>query len=450
MGLGLCGILLCGCSRKVPSHLQPDSPDPQASAAALAITDLRSALAQLTRTDPLVRAPKLLEASVYDSVDQGPPLAAYVRRVRMLERGEGQVERELQQLEDEYSGTAVVALSRGYRLRIIENILATTPELDERIEVQIALLLTPLQGASTEETLPQPPLAWLQGDDALAERVRHVGDRWALAAWLESPDIPLAPVGEALDSPLYDGLVQTPVGALVAARAAGNTGDTQVGLEALKRATQLALVQAAADRDQEQAAWADLRRAEAKALGVEDPIRQLLQRASTDLTEVAGNNDAAGGALLALAALRWKDACGAPPCGGVDRVHWMHISGRWSDAIAPLAATWKVIALKESLDGMDVGHDTVLFPRATLALTDALLGSGAGPLDLSLLRRRRPEPQVWLELARATGSEGATDWSDARVAIGEHLRAQTHLALELSSDEEIRPLLERISTRAVP
>ena len=344
--LALGSLLWSGCGRKIPAHLQPDLPNPDALKAASAITDLTSALAQLTHSDPLVRAPKLLEPSVYEGVESGLPIAAYVRRVQMLERGEGQVQRELQQLEDEFAGTAVVALSRGYRLRIVENILATTPDIDESIEVQIALLITPLQATSTEDTLPQPPLAWLQGDGALAERVRHVGDRWALAAWLESPDIPLGPVGKALDSSLYDGLVQTPVGALVAARAANKSGDVAPGMIALRRATHLALVRAAADRDQEQAGWADLKRSEAEALGVDDPIVHLLQQASSSLTLAAASDKAAGGALLALAALRWQDACGAPPCSGVDRVQWMQIAGRWSDEIAPLAATWQVIALK--------------------------------------------------------------------------------------------------------
>jgi len=446
-------LSLLACTPKVPTHLAIEPPDQAEIARQAEIQDLRSAVASLVAKDPLARAPRLPEPQVFESFEQGEALAAYVREVLALERGDGQVERALQQLEDQFPGTPVVALSRGYRLRIIENLLATTPVPDEDTERRIALLITPLHHATVDDTLPRSPMAWLDGEGSLAARVRRVGDRWVLAGWLSDPEIPLAPVGESLDSPIYDGLVQTPLGRLVQARAHGDPGTPEAietGMAALELATRLALERAAADRDGEQGAWSDRKALEAERLGVEDPIRHLLEQAVEQLTPAAGDPTATGGALLALAALRWRNACAAPPCIGLDRVAWMHTASQWSPEVAPLAETWKAIALKEALDTMDVGHETVLFPRAAVTLADALVGTQSGPLDLSLLRRTRPAPQAWLEVSRAVGVEGATDWSEARVAIGHHLEAQTQSAIEVWSDDSVGSLLERIGARAVP
>ena len=185
-------LLMCACSSKIPPHLQPDRPSQDAADHA-AIIDLSSALVHLTKKDPLVRAPALPNVEALEGFPEGEPLLAYVNRVRFLERGDGQVERELQQLEDEFQGTAVVALARGYRLRVVENVLATTPEVDEATEAQVAVLITPLQNATSEATLPRPPLAWLGAEGRLPDRVRQVADRWALSAWLDHPSIPLEP-----------------------------------------------------------------------------------------------------------------------------------------------------------------------------------------------------------------------------------------------------------------
>ena len=123
---------------------------------------------------------------------------------------------------------------------------------------------------------------------------------------------------------------------------------------------------------------------------------------------------------------------------------------RWDPEVERLAALWQVIALKEAVDSMDVGHDTVIFPRAVLDLTDALLGTGAGPLDLSLLRKQSPDAQAWLEISRAVGTEGVTDWSETRAALGQHLRDQAQRASTLVDDPALADLLGRISSRAVP
>jgi hypothetical protein len=128
----------------------------------------------------------------------------------------------------------------------------------------------------------------------------------------------------------------------------------------------------------------------------------------------------------------------------------MQFASRWSPRIAPLAATWSVIALKESIDSLEVGRDTALFPEAILDLSDALLGTGGGLLEMEILRRRRPEPQVWLTVARAVGDEGITDWEGVRIALGHHLAAEARRAGALVEDAEWKAILERVEKRAVP
>lgn len=400
--------------------------------------------------DPLARAPKLLDAELVSGLEGGPPVADWIEVVLALERGEGQVERELQELEDEFPATAVVALSRGYRLRVAENQLANLQANRESLEQDLALLLTPLQAPRTEATLPRTALQWMVPDGPLPEPVRAYGDRWVLTAWLHDPDLPLAPVGETMRAPMYDGLRDTPIGQLAIARAEGRSGDPEAGLASLSRATDLALQQAAADRDSEQAAWSEVKRAAAAELGSDDPIVALLRAAHTQLVPAAGDERGAGGALLASAALRWLDACAVQPCTGVDRVATISTSARWHPEVAALASTWRVIALKDALDTMDVAHGTVLFPSAMVALVDAVLGTGGGPMPLDVLRRQRPDPAVWLALGRSVGTEGVTDWPGAREALGRHLEAEIARAREPLSDEAALKRLDRIARRAIP
>ena len=441
-------MLLGGCGKKVPDHLQIKPPEHE-QLANIPITDLASALKVMVRKDPLARAPKLPDPAVLEPLDGAEPVSAYIRQILRLEKGDGQVQRDLQELEEEFPRTAVVALSRGYRLRVVENLIANIEPGQESSESQILELITPLRSSGNEATLPRPPLEWLVGAEPLPTTVRNTSERWVLTAWLHGPNIPVQVIGPQMQTPLYDGLSQTPTGQLVLARVNRAEGPSDDGLTALRNATRLALTRAAADRDSEQADWSEKKKAAAAELGSDVPVAAYIDLALEPLIAAGGDDTAAGGALVAIGASRWEDSCAIQPCRGLDRVETIRAAEAWGN-IACDAETWQVIALKESLDTMDVGHDTVLFPRAMVDLADALIGTAAGPLEAQLVRRRTPDPAVWLALGRAVGTEAVTDWEGARVALGGHLEAQAKQAQAACDDDELAPLFERIIRRAVP
>lgn len=439
-------VLLLSCSRTVPPHLQVPTDDGTANMPDVAVSDRATAVAATIGADPLARTPVLVNDAVLESLPGTGPLVAFGRAVRALERGDGQTERTMQLLEDEWASTVAVPLSRGYRLRIAENQLTT--RLTPASADALIGLLSPLVPVDPKQTAPRSAMHWL-GRDLTPALVRGYADQWVLAGWLAHPRIPTAPVADLLARPQYDGLRESPLGALLTARRADGVAE-EGAWPALQRATGLALEQAAADRDAEQARWSDVKTTVGTELGTDDPIGTLLQAALSGSTPGAHDDRAAGAALLAWAALRWRGACGLPSCIGVDRIDMVRMSGRWHADLEPLAATWRVIALKESIDTLDSGRDTVLFPKAMVDLVDALLGTGARPLEASLLRKARGDGAVWLGLSRAVGEEGTVDWEGARAALGRHLQGEAAQARSVVTEPEWKERLERIRRRAIP
>ncbi len=241
------------------------------------IEDLATALAVMLGSDPLARSPQLLDPTILRDIEGGEAPAAYVEGVLALERGEGEIQRAMQQLEDEWRTTATVALARGYRLRIVENQLANTNGDTEASQALLVDLLTPLNPTAPGDTLPRTPLAWLSREPGRDALVRAYADRWVLEGWLTAPDLPVEVLQPLLEAPQYDGLRKTPTGELVLARAAAGADEAAIagGLDALAQATELALRRAAADRDREQAAWAERLAATIEQTGDADPIAAL-------------------------------------------------------------------------------------------------------------------------------------------------------------------------------
>ncbi|MEZ4323464.1 MAG: hypothetical protein R3F61_38730 [Myxococcota bacterium] len=440
--LGL--ALLAGCPPKVPEHLRVVTQE-DTKAAALEFENREALVDAIVARDPLVRAPALPDAAHALTLDA--PVGSWIEEVKALEEGDGDPALIMGQVEERYPESEVVAFSRGYRLRRAENRLGNlTGSGDGALGVDLALLVTPLRQGPESEGLTRSPMRFL-GDDP--GKALHVyGERWVLAGWLASPRLRTSPVTRALDQPQYDGLSESPTGRILANRATSGE-PSAAGLAALERATLLSLTRAAADRDSEQAAWADLKQAAREELGVDGPEEALLELAYTELSAATASDTAAAGAWVSATGLRWLDACPDAPCGGFDRTEAFTNATRWGAEIAPLAHAWRVIALKDAIDTMDAGHDTILFPTAIVQLADALLGTGAGPLDMAILRRSRGDATVWLGLARAVGADGATDWGSARTALGAHLEAVAKSAIEANPDNELTPLLERVAKRAV-
>lgn len=442
-------VLGSGCPRPIPDHLRLDAPT--SSTPAAPITDLPSALRAIVGRDPLGRSPVLPDVAALEGIDGGAPIAAFVRQVQAVEGGDGPVERLLQQVEDDWRTTAAVPLARGYRLRLAETALSNLAADPDGAERSVVSLITPLGAASSDPTLPLRPLAWLGG----AERpdvIRAYAERWVLTSWLASPELPVEVLSDPISGPQYDGLRATSIGSLVVARATRAAAPDGVApaLADLRRATVLALTRAAADRDVEQARWAEQKRQLVDELGDPDPIAFLLRRAASGLVPDAGSDQSAGGALLSFAALRWIGQCASAPCAGVDRVEAMQFASRWHPQVAELAAAWQVVALKEAVDGLEVGRDTTRFPVVMIDLADTLLGTGAGPLDAQLLRKQRPDEVVWLALCRAVGTEGVTDWDGTRAALGGHLAREAERAGGLTTDPSLGEPLGRVRSRAIP
>ena len=446
--LAAAALALVACARTLPSPLA--LPPPDDAAASHPILTREDALTAVLDGDPLARRTGRVRALALSDVDGAGPIAATLQALTTLESTQVDATQALHVGEHERPGSESVALFRGYRLALAERSIAASVTTGTPLEFDVASLLAPLATEVRPTAIGRHPLAWLSPDTAaLPDALYAYGERWVLEAWLDGPAIPLAPVASLLHADAYDTLALGPIGRLIQARADGLRADPTAALADLDRATLLALTRAAADRDAEQTAWRDLRKAAADELGVDDPVSALLQRAAAGLTADAGNARSAGAALLAIAADRLDGSCLDAPCVGLDRTSLITRAGAWDTQLQRRARVWRVIALKDAIDGMEAGHETVRFNPSLVDLVDALLGTGAFEPPASLLARRTAEEAAWTQLGAMTGDASPKTWADARAILGLQLARETSSALEIS-DQPSRPLIERIARRAHP
>jgi hypothetical protein len=443
---------LLACKPVVPAHLAREPSPAEGEAAAPPAqrpTTREEAVRLVVAGDPLARRTNLPDPGILSDVREVDALREVLIELRAMESGQADATTRLQLLATRYRTGEPVAVLRGYRLQLADRLLGIhSGDPDHEALAALTPLLTRLRPDEDSTVVGRHPFAVLAGELSFPEAVRQHGDRWTLLGWLSAPDVPLRPVAEALQAAPYDALRASKLGRLVLARAAGASAPHAQALADLRRATSLSLQRAAADRDKEQAAYADARKAAGDELGTTNPAPLLLDRALEGFIDAAGEEEAVAGALIAYTGLRWLRACDWDPCAGVDRVEVLATVEDWSPKLDDLALTWKVIALKDALDGMDVGHDTVAFSNALVDLIDALVGTGASPVVSSMLARRTADPAVWKALGEAIGVE-ATTWEDARGALGQHLRAEAERASKLTTGAEAE-LLTRIARRAVP
>ena len=109
-----------------------------------------------------------------------------------------------------------------------------------------------------------------------------------------------------------------------------------------------------------------------------------------------------------------------------------------------------MIVLKNAVDAFEVSWSSPTFANHAPLLADALLGTGAGSVELGLLRHQSAGPSVFLALSRAAGGGDHTDADGTRRALRDRLVVVVDLALEQGPPPETEALLTRIRRRATP
>ncbi|MDP2305073.1 MAG: hypothetical protein Q8P18_03520 [Pseudomonadota bacterium] len=419
-------LLLAACARPIPPALEIEASG--SSEAPPEPTDPAALLAWIIGDDPLARRTRTPSAA------GDTALAAW----SAVAQSAAPSPTEWASIEAAHRGTPVVALARGARLAALETALADPP----------AALgwAVPLPSGDPSQDQVRPALDWL---GAKPEALLGVVERQVLLGWLDAPGIPVGAAARALSAPTYDRASATPAGALLLARAAlpRDPDAAAAGRVALEEATWLALMGTAADRDAEQVTLKALRADAGARAGVSgDPTNTLLTRAWQGLAADAGANDSTGLALVAQAALRWRNACTDAPCGGFDRVAVMEDAKRWDPTVAPLADAWRVIAAKDALDHLQAAYDDPSFPHALDAIVEVLLGTG-GTVDRSLLLYPSPGAPVQLALSRAAGGGDLTTREDLFRTLEGRLAKQARAAAA-TAPERFREPLTRIAKRA--
>lgn len=364
--------------------------------------------------DPLVRRPRM------PAGDPDPALADWLAVAR---QGDPRAD-SWWALEATHRGTVVVPLSRGARLAAIE------PRFPE-FTTSVAWMV-PLPVPTLKVEAARAPLDWLQVQRP--EDVLTMMERQVLSGWLDGPGVDVTLVARPLGDATWARLAQTPAGRLIGARAAATGAGSS---DALVEATRLALMEVAADTDAEQAAWRALRGNEG------DPVNARLQEVGIDGRDAA----ATGRSLLALAALRWRDACEDTPCGGMDRVDLMGVAARWDPAVAPFAHAWQVIALKDAVDQLLTTYDTPFARLGVDRVVEALIGLGVTGMDLTVLQYREPGPGMHLAVSRALGAGDQTSKDAMFAALNRRLQAIAEAAAG-EAPAALQEPLRRIAVRA--
>ena len=427
-------LVACG-PKEIPPHLRVDPVE--ASGSSLAGTTL----ADLVAHDPLVRRPAPGPNGHWK--DLGDPVEAWAA----LARRENLEPTDWAALEARLPGTLAVPLARGARLAVLE--VKASEELTPQAEASVARWLGHIQADEQSPThAPGAPLAWLDPKDPLGTAV-HIAERQVLLGWLDGPGIPLSAAAEAMRPGVHDRLIDAPAGHLLLGRAQHATDPSARarGFEALARATSLALESAAADRDSEQQAFAARTAAARAELGGE-PVPALLALARTALSLDAGDDVSAGLALVAIGAERLVDSCPDRPCVGLDRTLALARTETWGPEVARWARAWRLVALKDAVDAFEVAYDRPTFYHVIPGLADALIGTGASTVPLTLLQQRSANSTVLLAISRAAAGVDATDEEGATLALRKRLAEIAGQVASDPPDPSIAAFASRVKARA--
>lgn len=300
--------------------------------------------------------------------------------------------------EHEAAHTPSLALARGARLAAVEAMQGDPSG-------QLAWVV-PLSdpGRATLETA-RTPMQWLgaESDEALF----GVLERGVLLAWLDAPDVAWPSVIARIGSPDLARLAGSPVGAILAARGGEPAGVPASAVATVQAATELGLLQAAADTPSEHEA-VRARAATSGGSGV-DPAAALLALALPPLTAAAANDEAAGLALLTHTALRWRDRCPDRPCGGFDRLPTLRAVATYGGQAAELAAVWRVVMWKASVDELHSAWGRPQVVPAMDRIVELVAAEHVRALDRNMLLRTQPDSAWSLAVSRAVGGPEGTD-----------------------------------------
>jgi len=432
---------LTACARHIPSHLELNASPSEA----VESTSPQTAFERLVQNDPWARY--LSDAARQRLITRTPEQAKREVEEALLaiESRKVSAGRALSRLERTWSTTAVPALLRGYRMQLTQAQWGPSEDGDLRRYTQAVSLLTGLHESRPPEQGARSSWGWIRNAPPPDVLPYAYLDRWLLRAWQADPSLPLQHLSEPLISGTRQRLAATPEGALLLARGQAPEACKQTVPDAwasLILATDLALQRAAADRDHEQAIWSDRRRATQHELGIDgDPVAHLLETSHSRLTQCAADDRAAGGALLANAAIRWTQGC-TKGCDGLDRTFSMTQAGRWHDDAAQLASIWLVIATKESIDTMEVARSTVMFRAAADDLLDLLMTLSPGGVDSYPLYVQSPNATFWNRLGQALTEDKITSWAELKAALCVILSKQAGEARGLASEDFFGPLTQ--------
>lgn len=342
------------------------------------------------------------------------------------------------QLEHRSPASPAVAFARGARL--------AEAEVNLRSPGALLRWLVPLgEPGPAAFDAPRVPLAFLRTESD--DRVLAVLERGVLLGWLDGPGIDVAAPVALLNDPAWARLAATPAGLMLRARSAGSAAVPSTAFQALQDASSLALEEAAADAPAEYEALKARRAALGGGRPSVDIVADLLIAAFEPLAAGAVNDDAAGMALVAHAALRWRERCPDTPCGGFDRLGELSAGARFSPEAARLASIWQVVAWKGAVDELWAAWDRPQALHAMDRVVELVAASSPRALDLTALLRPSPDSAWILPVTRAAGGPDGTSKEALFRAlyrrVAEEAKAAHHVAPEHVST------LGRIEKRAL-
>lgn len=430
-------LLLFACGvREIPEHLKPDAAP---VAAPIPVVDLPTALAATLAGDPLARRPRAPDDALLATIPGAEPLRAFAA----LTRAAPDDPAAWSAFERERRGSLAVGLARGWRLGAVESMIGPLTQGDEAAARAALLWLSGLRDAPTLTVAYSP---WFfVADPVTPEQMRAMGERWALRGFLDGPGVPVDELARLLQSSTYDRLTGEIEGQILLSRAAAPRPAPPADLTALQQLIGLCLERATADTDKEQAAHRERVMSLPGATGA-DPLPAYARDVAQALAAQAGDDEGAGGALLAAGLARWLVT--SPEA--LDRADTLATAGRFSPRLKLWADVALTATLKDAVDRLEVGLKHQRFAEALPRLADALIGLGL-PVDISLLERRAPIHGAWLSITRAAGRPDGTTQDEGLAALrGLNHARLTALAASPNLPADWAPWIARAQRRAAP